>query len=227
MGTSFWISLAVAALAVAIIALAPGNSAEPKGAELVPLEESLEGAGFTRIDESEGVRVYRDKDADEIRVAGEGRIAGSPDAILDAVTDYRAQDGRVERVVEARVLEREDGSLRVYQHLDLPFIDDRDFVLDVRWSRVASPKWVKFHAVADERIPVKDDVVRVELHRGSWQIDGAREEAGALVRFQSRIDLGGMLPMWMAKMGAGDEIPRLFENIRALVESGREQSQDR
>ncbi len=192
------------------------SAASERGVEMTPLGQSLEESGFEKIDERKGVKVYKDSDSDVIRVAAEGIFAGSPEEVFQVLTDYDVQKSAIERVVQSRVLSRDDSSLVVYQHLDLPFIDDRDFVLSVTWGRSKDARWIVYHAMDDAAVPVEDDIVRVKVHDGSWQITPA-QQGSSFVRFQNRIDLSGVFPMWMAKMGAGRELPRLFENLRALV----------
>lgn len=206
------------ALTLGMLVLVVQSSAaseSERALEMTPLGQSLEENGFEKIDERRGVEVYKDNGSDIIRVAAQGVFPGTPDEVFEVLTDYAAQDGAIERVVESRILSRDNASLLVYQHLDLPFISDRDFVLSVTWGREKNTRWVAYHAQNSGAVPVKDGIVRVLVHEGSWQITQA--PGGSFVRFQNRIDLSGIFPMWMAKMGAGRELPKLFENLRALL----------
>ena len=56
--------------------------------------------------------------------------------------------------------------------------------------------------------------MRVPLHEGSWHleaVDGGRR-THAVYRF--RMELGGSLPMWMARGRAAKDVPALFDAIR-------------
>jgi START domain-containing protein len=120
------------------------------------------------------------------------------------------------RVAEARILDRGTSSLRVYERLSLPMIDDRDFTLEVRWAAEQSSWFVTYHAV-DAGVAAQEGVVRVEQHDGGWQLHPTAD-GGTRVRFESNLDLGGSVPSWMTRSGAADELPGVFDGLCRLVE---------
>ncbi|MDJ0763875.1 MAG: hypothetical protein QNJ97_12920 [Myxococcota bacterium] len=184
--------------------------------ELTPFEKSLESQGFELIDEDFGVKVYKDPSAEVIRVAAEGRFNHPPEQVLRAVLDYEGQVGVVKRVSESRILKRGSRSLFVYQHLNLPIISDRDYTLHVTWDKSSKNKWVSFRT-ARTGPGKRRGIVRVLLHQGSWQLKPIAGGKKTLARFQTKIDLGGLLPKWLARAGAGNELPELYANIRKLL----------
>jgi hypothetical protein len=184
--------------------------------ELTPFSQTLESEGFEEIDEEYGVKAYKDPDSDVIRIAAQGRLAAAPEDVFKAVLDYEHQVGVIKRVSETKILERGPGWMLVYQRLNLPIISDRDYTLYVTWGAEGDVLWVNFRSSylgPEER----DGIVRVIEHYGSWQMKPIADGRYTLARFQVRIDLAGSLPKWLARSGAGDELPELFQNVRRML----------
>jgi hypothetical protein len=187
-------------------------------AELTPLGVSLESQGFALVGQSHGVKQYKHRTAKIVRIAAEGVIPAPLAEVREMVLDYKRQEGKVDRVSHSQVLRQGSGWLLVYQRLKLPVIADRDFTLRVTWGGAPESQWVVFDAANAQGPAPRRGVVRVSEHSGSWQlkaIDGGR---ATWARFQTRIDLGGSLPQWLARSGAGKELPTLFSNICRLVD---------
>ncbi len=183
---------------------------------------SLTSRGFEKIDEEAGVSVFKQPDAENVRVAAEARLQIAPRDLLAVLLDYEAQRGAIDSMRESEVLQREPRRLLVYQRLDLPVIDDRDYVLLVTWGADGDDYWIRYEVSTGHDRPEVDGVVRVPFHSGSWQLKATQGGAATWVRLQSSIDIAGWVPKWLAKSAAGDELPNLFKDICSLVESGRE-----
>ncbi|MBI5489765.1 MAG: hypothetical protein HY905_20695 [Deltaproteobacteria bacterium] len=201
------------ALAVVPLPLSPPVA----GTELTPMSRTLTSAGFAEIGTTDGVTAYQDEASEIIRVAAEGEFDSPPEKVLEALLAYDRQPGIVERVSESRVLERGENRIVVYQHLNLPVVSDRDYTLRVQWGKDGDTTWLVYKAVGDAGPAEKEGVVRVLDHEGSWQLQPIRDGAATKVRFQMHIDLAGSLPRWMARSGAADELPAMFESIRRLM----------
>jgi hypothetical protein len=184
--------------------------------ELTPFSQSLSSEGFEEIDREYGVTAYKDPDSDIIRIAAEGRLAATPKEALKAVLDYEAQVGVIKRVSETKVLETGPGWLLVYQRLNLPIVSDRDYTLYVTWGAEGEVLWVNFRSsyLGPEK---RKGIVRVIEHYGSWQFKPVQNGQATLARFQVRIDVAGSIPKWLARSGAGDELPELYQNIRRML----------
>jgi hypothetical protein len=139
-----------------------------------------------------------------------------------ALLDYDQQVGKIGRVSETNVVERGDHYLYVYQRLNLPVISDRDFTARVEHGIEPSRHWVAYWAVTDRGPAPRAGIVRVSRHRGVWELVPVREGKSTLLRYEMRIDLGGSVPLWMVKPGAGDEIPELFGSICQMAAEERE-----
>jgi hypothetical protein len=178
----------------------------------------LSGQGFYPIGEHHGVKVYR-RDTSGIELGAEGDIPAPPDRVLAVLTDYANHPKWVKGLAESKVLARDANSVVVYQRLNLPVLDDRDFTLHATWGDLPDGgRWLKFVTANDRGPRPVQGVVRVHTHDGAWQlepIDGGRA-THAIYRFH--LDLAGSFPAWMGKGKAGKDVPNLFENLRNQVQ---------
>jgi len=159
------------------------------------------------------VVVYRLRGSSLVDLAAEGSFAAPPARVQGVLTDYGRHARVVKGVAESRVLSRGRSELVVYQRLDLPVLDDRDYTLAVSWGARGSQLWVKF-ACANQRGPAPSrGVVRVWTHTGGWLLQPTLGGRATQARYQVQLDLGGSLPRWMARSGAGRELPQLFAAI--------------
>lgn len=201
--------------------MCPAGAAGAAGSEKTPFSESLESAGFERLSTRHGVRVFKHRAAEDIRIAGEGSFPASPERVRALLLDYERHAGRVPRLRESRVVRREPGSMLVYQRLDLPVVSDRDFVLRVRHGTQGPDLWLTYEAEpGDAGVPEVDGVVRVRLHSGSWQLRPLRDGQATFARYQTRIDVAGSMPKWMARSRAGSDIPGLFRALCRMLDAG-------
>jgi hypothetical protein len=183
----------------------------------IPLAAPLERYGFELIRDENGVKAYKHPWPDMIRIAAEGCFAVPPAAVAQAVLGYEHQVGVLSRLSEAEILDRGDNWMIVYQRLNLPIISDRDYVLSVRFSVEGNAPWVTFSSIAKIGPEPKPGVVRVVHHEGSWLLKGLDGGSATLARFQTEIDMGGLLPMWLARVRAGQELPAMFTEVAKLL----------
>jgi hypothetical protein len=193
-----------------------GTAGTALAGELTPLNQTFPSVGFESIGQASGVKVFKDENAPAIRIGAEGRLAARPDQIIDELLDYDHQVGKVARLSQSRILERAERRLLVYQRLNLPIIDDRDFNLVVTWGEQDGAHWVRWRAVR-EGVPPQPGVVRVTDHEGSWQIEQLGSSPVSRARFQVRLDVAGLVPRWMVRSGAGKEMPDFFNSIRGML----------
>lgn len=199
----------------AIMLLSTTALGGPAG-EHTPLAQPFAQNGFEHIARDQGVTVYKDEAAEVIRVGADGRFAGRPQEVVEVLLDYDNQVGRVDRLSHSRILERGDKRLLVYQRLELPIIDDRDFNLEVTWGQRDGVHWVHWRTTAAGVRP-QPGVVRVTDHEGSWQLAPLAGGQATRARFQVRLDVAGLVPKWMVRSGAGDEMPEFFTSVRRML----------
>jgi len=206
--------------ASAITLLASLTAAGGSWAEKTPLATPLERAGFEKIEHANGVTVYRYRQSQVLHFAAEARFAVPPRQVQQALLDYERQAGHIGRLTESRILKRRTGALEVYQRLNLPVIDDRDYTLKVRWGRLGEILWVTFHASRHGPAPRKG-VVRVTRHTGSWQLRPIHGGRATFARYQMLMDLSGWVPMWMARRSAGKEVLQVFAEFSQMMAADR------
>lgn len=209
--------LAAAVVLVALAVPAPPAGADPPAPPPAapstgapPPAGALAGEGFKLIAEEKGVKIYRREKRPGIELAVEGSIPASPERVRRVLTDYPRHQQWQKHLKDNRILGKGDGFVDVYQRLDLPVLDDRDFTLHVTWGSDAGVGWIRF-TTANQLgpAPVKG-VVRVAAHEGAWRLE---PEAGgksthAVYRFY--LDLAGSFPSWMGKGQAADDLPEFF-----------------
>ncbi len=205
-------------LAATLICLAPAGARA--GDSPLPLDQCPTRHGYQRIAGKWGVVAYQDKAAGTIDLIGEGIFASPVDQVLATLLDYPSHPGRVARLAESRILRRGQGWLLVYQRLDLPLVDDRDFTLRVDWQPQGSGWRVCFRVARGHGPGPRRGVVRVSHHQGCWQLKPVRGGAGTLARLQVSSDMAGRLPAWLAKGNAAKDIPDLYAALRRLASQG-------
>jgi hypothetical protein len=189
-----------------------------------PWRVNLKRAGFEEVARERGVTVYQDENAEILTVGAEGRIPAPARKVQQALLDYPRQVGVIERLREARVLERGLNWQLVYQRLELPLISDRDFTLYVTHGEHRGSYWVNYWSKPDAGPKEQRGAVRVTRHRGAWELVPIEGGRATRLRHEMSIDLGGALPPWLADSGAGDELPKVFGSICRLSVPKNEQS---
>ncbi len=178
---------------------------------------SMVEAGYEWIDKAKGVDIYYKESKQIVHVAARGVIEATPERITEALLDYESQVESIKRVSDSRILKRGDNWMLVYQHLNLPVIDDRDYVLLVKWSRKNGTTSIAYKAVTDKGPRPKEGLVRVTTNWGLWQLTPLADGKGTEVRFQTMVDMGGLLPYWLVRPGTASELPQLYENLRDML----------
>ncbi len=201
-----------------MLATVASSARIPGDAECTPLGVALESVGFESIFERAGVNVYRHHDPKQVRIAAEAILDTSADLFMKALLDYRRHPGNINRVSTIDILGCGHNKLLLYQHLNLPVIDDRDFVLLVKWGETDGVRWVRYQSKPELGPCERPGIVRVSHNRGSWQMRSLDDGRRVQVRYQFSIDMAGMLPLWMARSHAGRELPELFSQLLELTE---------
>jgi hypothetical protein len=200
---------------LALMSLTAPPSARPVG-EVAPARIELPRPGFELIANARGVAVYKNNSSDAVWIGAVGLIPAPPEQVYAALLHYEQQVGKIGRVSEAMVLSRGPSDLFVYERLNLPVISDRDFVLQVTYGEDMARRWITYRAVSGHGPGPRDGIVRVIRHDGQWELMSTQDGKATLARCEFRINLGGSLPLWMAKAGAGREIPQLYSDICKL-----------
>lgn len=180
--------------------------------DLIPLERPLAGQGYELLQRSP-IAVYRRRGARLIELAAEGHLAAPVARVRAVLLDYGSHASYVKGVAESRILARGPGStLVVYQRLRVPLLSDRDYTLVVDWGQSGRTLWTRFGVDNRRGPPARSGLVRLYIHEGGWLL-GPSRSGGTDARYLLRLDLGGSIPAWLARSGAGRELPGLFDSI--------------
>lgn len=204
-----WISLAM------LVALAPfvasAESAAPNataqaGQVRAPAPASaLVSEGYKLVVEEKGVRLHRREKRSGVEFAAETSFSVPPEQVRRALLDYPNHKKWQKHLTENKILKKTDDAIVVYQRLDVPVIDDRDFTLRVTWGADGSVLWKRF-VIANELGPKPvDGVVRVTAHEGSWRLE-PQGEKGTRALYRFHFDAAGAIPSWLGKGQAQDDI---------------------
>ncbi len=185
----------------------------PQPAGLPPPASALASEGFESLGEQRGFRVYRRKKQAGVELAVEGLLAGSPERVQRVLVDYPGHRRWQKHLVDQRILARGEGFLDVYERLELPVLDDRDFAAHVTWGREGDLCWMRFVAAIEGGPPLVPGVVRVTSHSGSWRLEPADGGRRTRAVYRFHIDLAGSFPMWLGSSQATNELPDFFEAI--------------
>jgi len=180
--------------------------------------------GFKVIAYERGVTVYQNDKANMVAIGAVVLLPTSPDRVQAALLNYENHVGKVARLAETRVLSRDPDGLYVYQRLSLPVIADRDFTLRVDHGSDGSKWWIKYAAVTDHGPAPRSGIVRVTRNHGLYELLSAAGGKATLVKYETFIDLGGTLPLWMARGDAGKDLPALMGVICRMSTSPSEQA---
>lgn len=202
----------LALLILVTLPFVPSLAAAEKRGAPAPAS-ALTGEGFVFLGEDKGVKVYRRDKRRGIELAAEGNLPASPERVRKVLTDYPNHKKWQKHLKENRIISRSEGGLIVYQRLDLPVLDDRDFTLDVAWGSESDVHWMRFTTANDRGpAPVKG-VVRVTQHEGGWRLEPIKGGKGTHAVYRFYLDLAGSFPAWMGKGQATSDLPELFANI--------------
>jgi hypothetical protein len=185
-------------------------------AEMWPQTVPLESVGFERIASKDGVAVYQHRTATIIRLGADAVVDATPEHVEHVLLDYRGQVGKIGRLSESRILDCARGRLHVYQRLNLPIISDRDFNLAVKWGQLGDVRWISYSAVPSGT-PARKGIVRLSHHEGSWQLKPVNGGRSTQVRFMVSVDMGGLLPRWLARSNSAKEMPVLFQQVKRML----------
>ncbi len=192
----------------------PPAQARPPAAVRAPAPASaLASEGFTLLGEEKGVRVHNRDKRSGVEFAAEARLPAPPEQVRRALIDYSSHQKWQEGLKENKILARDADSLLVYQRLELPIIDDRDFTLKITWGAEGQILWMRF-AVANERGPKPvSGVVRVTSHGGGWRLEPEGDK-GTRAVYRFHFDPAGSVPSWLGKDQAKDKLVDFFVRLK-------------
>lgn len=170
----------------------------------------------------EGVTIYsRVHGASAIKeFKSVGVINAPPSAVYKLLCDSADFPKFMPYSVEVRILQRSGDVVVAYHRLDLPLIDDRDYVLRSVHTTTASAAGPVYHIrwkAADGTGPSPvPGVQRVTNCQGSWLLEPTGE-GKTQATYTIFSDAGGAIPAFLATSGSRTAIRRVFAAIRKEV----------
>ncbi|QCF27661.1 START domain-containing protein [Hydrocarboniclastica marina] len=189
-------------------------------------EDPTSGAKGTweEVAHKEGIKVWRLDIPGETLPGfrGEGTIAAPAAAVLREIQRVEHHTEWMDRCAEARRIETIDQNTHiVYNRTDSPWPAwDRDVVVKTTVSRANDGKELKlsFQNTDAGYVPPQDGVVRMPRLEGAYTMTqvGPNETH---VSYQVEVDIGGVIPGWIASMIARDLPVKTLSALRERVES--------
>jgi hypothetical protein len=131
-------------------------------------------------------------------------------------------------VKESRVVSaNEDGSRVAYARLDLPVVDDRDYVIGVvdekKLAEDGTGEYVQRWKVVDAGLPERKGVVRLKYNDGTWEVTPKGENKTHII-YKFSVDPGGSIPGWLANFGQKDAV---LETLSAVEKRAQKLNEER
>ncbi len=202
---SLAILVALAPMAALAEPPAPPAPAQSASVRAPAAASALVSEGYKLVAEEKGVRLHRREKRAGVEFGAETSFAAPPEQVRRALLDYPNHKRWQKHLTENKILKKTDEFLVVYQRLDVPVIDDRDFTLKVTWGADGAVLWKRFTIANDLGPKPVEGVVRVTAHEGSWRLEPEGSK-GTRALYRFHFDAGGSIPSWLGKGQAQDDI---------------------
>lgn len=177
---------------------------------------------WTKIDDSEGIAVYRREvpGSDVIAFKGDGIVAAPVVRVASVVFDTVRASEWIDSLVEARVVRRiSDFEYVEYDHFGTPFVmKDRDFVT---WNRmeydpVQHAITIRIRSTTDPGAPATS-YVRGILVSSTFVFTPTADGKGTRVTGDVHCDPRGSVPKWIVNFFQKDWPHNTLKSLRAQV----------
>jgi hypothetical protein len=197
----------VAGLAVSIVHAGVAHSGPPaagsaSSAPAAPAPPPVDSASWEKIDDDDGIAVYRREVAGSPVIAfkGEGVINASILRVASVIVDTKRATEWVDSLAEARTLRVVSETEYIeYDHVGTPFVmKDRDFVIDCKLDFDPTQKKValRFHSVADPLAPTTS-YIRGELISSSFTLTALEHGSKTKILAEIHCDPKGSVAKWI------------------------------
>jgi hypothetical protein len=167
--------------------------------------------------ESNGVHVwYRDIEAENGRqIKGQTVIPVAPAQVWAVLEDVAHYVEFMPYLKELRVLEETAAACLVYERVDPPVVDARDYTVRVeREANLETQTYRRSWTLANDKgPPPREGTVRVIVNAGGYVLEphGPNE---TLITYTLLTNPGGSIPHWLAKRANSSSVPDLLNAIR-------------
>jgi hypothetical protein len=161
------------------------------------------------------VRPRAGSEYDEYRL--EVTVDGKVEHVIAALEHNMLDPDTYPKGMKRTLLRREDRMMVSYDYIEVPFLSDRDVVIQTEIGR--DPKTgqpnIRWHAIQGEGPAPRDGVVRMPSSSGSWTL--TPRARGTLAVYQSHVELGGSIPAAIVESRMPAEIVQQAVNLRRRV----------
>jgi hypothetical protein len=180
-------------------------------------------------DEDAMIKVRARTDGNGKEVWAEKDVEANANDVQTALMDSGSFRLWMPYVKESRVVSTNpDGSRVAYARLDLPVVDDRDYLIGVvdekKLSEDGQGEYVqRWKVVVDANVPERKGVVRLKYNEGTWQVTSKGENKTHIV-YRFSVDPGGSIPGWLASFGQKDGV---LETLGAVEKRAKKLGEER
>jgi hypothetical protein len=177
---------------------------------------------WTKIDESDGIAIYRREVAgsDLIAFRGEGVVNAPLVRVASVAFDPARAPEWVDSLAEARIVRRiSETELVVYDHFKMPIlVKDRDFVTinRIEYDPARQALTVRVRSTTDAAAPPTSHV-RGEVISSTFVLTPTADGKGTRVSGDVHCDPRGALPKWLVNIVQKDWPLTTFKSLRAQV----------
>ncbi len=171
---------------------------------------------WEKVKDDDGIKVYVrpviGSSLNEFR--GESILDYNYMVINNTISDIPSLSSWMPELKTSKLIEkRSEHQAFIYQEMDAPWpVSNRDYVVETVMKEEPDKVTLSIKAVEHDKVPVKEDIVRVTDLEGEWLITKI-EDQKSHVSYRIRSNPAGSLPTWLANSVAKD-IP--FETIKGL-----------
>jgi hypothetical protein len=159
-------------------------------------------------------------------VEGSGSFDAPPWVIKNVIDDVAHYADFMPYTKQSPVLARGDGFVVSYQRLQVPFIDDRDYVVkivdesfeDAAGRVVWKNRWSQANHLGPKPV---DGVTRIEVVEGWWQLEELDGGARTKATYYVYTSPGGSIPAAFVNLGNERGVPDLFKAVAQAARNPR------
>ncbi len=178
------------------------------------------GEGWNNLGSTKDVTIAERKDGrtglSEYLV--KGMIDAPVSVVKRILEDINSAEDYMPYVREVEVLKRSNGKTFFYQRIKPPFVTDRDYTLSFVTTSFNTPSGTGYRLsweTANEMGPPKiDNVVRVELNTGYWQLTPSKDRLKTELTYRVLTSIGQDIPSFIVQKGNRIALPKIIEAVR-------------
>ena len=148
----------------------------------------------------------------------------TPDKVAEVILDFDRYVAFMPNVIESKTISQQTGathkhSARYYIRLEIPTLDDRDFIIHADIATASTPEgkaWtIAYHAVKDPAVPEVPDVIRLKKITGVWVLQPIKGGKATRLIYELHSEFGGSVPDFLIDAHAADSLSDIIKNLRA------------